>query len=355
MNGLLLLMNKKGISAFFPAYLDESTIELMVNRLQKVLKDLTNDYEIIIVDDCSPDKSGEIADKLAKKYKNIKVIHHKKNTGYGGALKSGFKAATKDLVFYTDGDAQYDVSELKKLMNYIDDYDFVTGVKIIRADRFYRVLVSKIYYQVIKLLFGIKIRDVVEALTNLYDAEIAELDYNVNIFLDNVDELGLKNNTIIVIMADSGEELYDHGYFKHSTTLYQEIIHVPLLIYYPGKLKPKSIEEPVSTIDIFPTIFDILEIGIPQEIDEVSLLPLIKNGSYGRQFVKSELFGLPGHETKKQTAIIHNEWKLIEVEPETESIPSGLYNLRTYPKEQKNLYEIFPEKGELLRKYIANR
>ncbi len=153
-------MNKKGISAFFPAYLDESTIELMVKRLQKVLKELTDDYEIIIVDDCSPDKSGEIADELAKKYKNVKVIHHKKNKGYGGALKSGFKAATKDLVFYTDGDAQYDVFELKKLMKYIDNYDFVTSIKIKRADKLYRVLVSKIYYQVIRLLFGIKIKDI---------------------------------------------------------------------------------------------------------------------------------------------------------------------------------------------------
>ena len=153
-------MNKKGISAFFPAYLDESTIELMVNRLQKVLKELTDDYEIIIVDDCSPDRSGEIADEMAKKYKNIKVIHHKKNRGYGGALKSGFKAAAKDLVFYTDGDAQYDVSELKELMRYIDDYDFVTGRKITRSDKFYRVLVSNIYYTIIKLLFGTKANDI---------------------------------------------------------------------------------------------------------------------------------------------------------------------------------------------------
>jgi len=146
-------MKKKGISAFFPAYKDEGTIKLMVDRLRKVLSELTNDYEIIIVDDCSPDRSGEIADRLAKKYKNIKVIHHKKNRGYGGALKSGFKAATKDLVFYTDGDAQYDVAELKKLMEYIDDYDFVTAVKIKRADKFYRILVSNIFYGASMIFF----------------------------------------------------------------------------------------------------------------------------------------------------------------------------------------------------------
>lgn len=153
-------MKNPGISAFFPVYNDEGTVELMVARLRKVLSELTKDYEIIIVDDCSPDKSGQIADRLAKKYRNIKVIHHKKNRGYGGALKSGFNAATKDLVFYTDGDAQYDVFELKKLMKYIDDYDFVTGIKIKRSDKLYRVLVSKIYYETLKLLFGIKVRDI---------------------------------------------------------------------------------------------------------------------------------------------------------------------------------------------------
>ena len=201
--------------------------------------------------------------------------------------------------------------------------------------------------------YGNVSEDVVDALIRLYDAEIAELDYNVNIFLEGVKELGLKDNTIIVITSDSGEEFYDHGYFKHSRTLYQEIVHVPLLIYYPGKLEPKTVEEPVSTIDIFPTVFDILEIGIPQEIDGVSLLPLIKNGSYDREFVKSELFGLPGHETKRQTAIFHNEWKLLEVEPEVETIPSGLYNLRADPMEKKNLYNVFPERRESLKKHVS--
>lgn len=203
--------------------------------------------------------------------------------------------------------------------------------------------------------YGDVSQDVVDALIKLYDAKIAELDYNINIFLEGVKELGLKDNTIIIITSDSGEEFYDHGYFKHSRTLYQELVHVPLLIYYPEKLEPKTVEEPVSTIDIFPTVFDILGIGIPERIDGASLMPLIKNyRSYEREFIKSELFGLPGHETKQQTAIFHNEWKLLEVEPETEAIPSGLYNLRTDPKEKKNLYNVFPERRESLKKYIPN-
>ena len=154
-------MDKKhSISTFFPVYKDEWTIEIMVERLREILPKLTKDYEIIIIDDCSPDKSGEIADRLARKYSFIKVIHHPVNIGYGGALNSGFKTAAKELVFYTDGDAQYDVRELPRLYEYIDNFDVVSARKIKRSDRFYRILVSKIYYGFIRFIFNIKVKDI---------------------------------------------------------------------------------------------------------------------------------------------------------------------------------------------------
>src|SRR3989338_2004395 len=109
---------RPSISLFFPVYNDEGTVKLMVNRSIEILKQLTDDFEIIIVDDCIPDKSGIIADELAKKYTFIRVIHHEINRDYGGALRSGFANSTKDLIFYTDGDAQYDVRELLKLYPY---------------------------------------------------------------------------------------------------------------------------------------------------------------------------------------------------------------------------------------------
>ena len=148
------------ISAFYPVYNDEATVELMAVRLREVLSELTSEYEIIIVDDASPDKSGQIADQLAKKYKEIRVIHHEKNRGYGGALKSGFNLAKKDLIFYTDGDAQYDVADLRAFMKYLPEYDVVTGTKIKRADKIYRIIVSKIYYKIIRFLFGLQVKDV---------------------------------------------------------------------------------------------------------------------------------------------------------------------------------------------------
>lgn len=154
------MMRKYNISAFFPVYNDEETVKLMVEKLHKVLKKVAKDYEIIIVDDCSPDNSGKIAEQIAKKDRKVRVMHHKKNRGYGGALKTGFKAAKKELVFYTDGDAQYNVAELEKLIPFIEKYDVVNGYKISRGDEWYRALIGNVYNWFVHLTFNLKVKDV---------------------------------------------------------------------------------------------------------------------------------------------------------------------------------------------------
>ena len=102
----------KSITAFFPAYNDGGTIASMVLSVLITLRQLTDDYEVIVIDDGSSDYTPEILDELATIYDRVRVIHHEKNKGYGGALRTGFASATKDLIFYTDGDAQYDAREL---------------------------------------------------------------------------------------------------------------------------------------------------------------------------------------------------------------------------------------------------
>ena len=154
-------LTKPSISAFFPCYNDAGTIASMVELATLTLKKIARDFEVIVVDDGSSDKSREILQELALKNPYLKLIFHEKNRGYGGALISGFKAATRDFVFYTDGDFQYDVSELTKLVAKIDDnVDVVQGYKIKRQDPWYRTLIGEVYNYFVKITFDIKIKDV---------------------------------------------------------------------------------------------------------------------------------------------------------------------------------------------------
>jgi glycosyltransferase involved in cell wall biosynthesis len=111
---------KPSIAIFFPVYRDEVTVETVALKSLKVLSDIASNYKVIIVNDGSPDKSGEIADELAKKYSNIISIHHDVNRGYGAALRTGFKySANYEWICFTDGDNQYDVNELYHLSYFI--------------------------------------------------------------------------------------------------------------------------------------------------------------------------------------------------------------------------------------------
>lgn len=151
----------KSISVFFPCYNDAGTVASMVELANAVCKEITRDFEIIVVDDGSTDASREILKELASKNRYLRLIFHESNQGYGGALISGFNNAKKDLIFYTDGDFQYDVRELKLLMAKLtDNVDVVQGYKIKRHDPWYRIVIGDIYNFGVKLLFAIKIRDV---------------------------------------------------------------------------------------------------------------------------------------------------------------------------------------------------
>ncbi len=150
-----------GLTVFFPAYNDSGTIASMVIRAVQVAAELTPDYEVIVVNDGSEDATATIADELARTYPRVRVVHHPRNRGYGGALQTGFRSATKELVFYTDGDAQYDPAELALLWaNLTPEADMVNGYKISRSDPLHRIVIGRVYHHVVSLLFGLKMRDV---------------------------------------------------------------------------------------------------------------------------------------------------------------------------------------------------
>jgi glycosyltransferase involved in cell wall biosynthesis len=150
-----------GLSVFFPAYNDSGTIASMVIRAVKVASELTPDFEVIVVNDGSADATPEIVDELARTYPRVRVVHHQENRGYGGALQTGLRSATKELIFYTDGDAQYDPAELRLLWQSLtSDADLVNGYKISRADPLHRIIIGRVYHHIVRVLFGLKLRDV---------------------------------------------------------------------------------------------------------------------------------------------------------------------------------------------------
>jgi glycosyltransferase involved in cell wall biosynthesis len=151
-----------GLSVFFPAYNDAGTIASLVITAVKVAATLTDDYEVIVINDGSKDDTAKILDELARIYpQHVRIVHHEVNRGYGGALRSGFATASKDFVFYTDGDAQYDPAEMTELWSEMrDGVDWVNGWKISRSDPLHRIIIGRVYHHMVKLLFGLKVRDV---------------------------------------------------------------------------------------------------------------------------------------------------------------------------------------------------
>ena len=149
------------ISAFFPAYNDEGSIGNVVRRTAAMLPELTADFEIVVVNDGSVDGTGKLLRALALEFPFLKVIEHPVNRGYGAALITGFAACSKDLVFYTDGDGQYNVEELKLLLDVFgDEVDVVNGYKISRSDPLHRIVIGGIYQRLMRLVFRLKIKDV---------------------------------------------------------------------------------------------------------------------------------------------------------------------------------------------------
>lgn len=149
------------LSVFFPAYYDEKNIDKVVNKAVQVLEELQlKDYEITIIEDGSPDKTAEVADRLAEQHPKVKVVHHEKNKGYGATLWEGFTTARFEYVFYTDGDNQFDLDELKKFVALIPFSDMVVGYRKKKQYSPYRKLTSFVYNFILRLAFDIDYIDI---------------------------------------------------------------------------------------------------------------------------------------------------------------------------------------------------
>ena len=149
------------VSAFFPCYNDAETIPGLVRAVEAALRQITDDYEIIVVNDASTDDSTAVLEALLQESVRLRVVTHAANRGYGAALRGGFAAAVKDYVFYTDGDGQYDPAEVVLLAGAMaPGVDVVNGYKISRQDPWYRKVVGGVYQHTTRFLFSFPIRDV---------------------------------------------------------------------------------------------------------------------------------------------------------------------------------------------------
>lgn len=151
---------KHSISYVFPMFNEIDNIEQMVLSTMAVTDTITSDYEIVVVDDASTDGSGELIDKLARKYPKIRPIHHPVNRKLGGALKTGFYNAKNDLIIYIDSDLPIDLNDIKLALPMIEEADVVIGYRLMRTESIRRKVQSKIYNWIIRLLFGLKVKDV---------------------------------------------------------------------------------------------------------------------------------------------------------------------------------------------------
>ncbi|MGH2500434.1 MAG: glycosyltransferase family 2 protein [Candidatus Limnocylindria bacterium] len=162
-----------GLTFFIPVYDEEEHVEAMAEAALAVLPRFTDDLEIVIVDDGSRDRTPALADALAARHREIRVIHHRPNRGYGAALRSGFAAATKPFVFYTDGDRQFDLADLGRLVAALEGADVVAGYRERRRDPLRRLVIAAVYNRLIRLLFAGGWRDV-DCAFKLFRREVFE-------------------------------------------------------------------------------------------------------------------------------------------------------------------------------------
>jgi glycosyltransferase involved in cell wall biosynthesis len=171
---------KPDLTVFFPVYKDENTIEIVTNKAIAVCRDIANEFEIIIIDDCSPDRSGAIADQLAQKYPNVKVIHHPTNMGYGMALKTGFANSKYEWICFTDGDDEYDLNDLRKIIKLKEFYDLIITFRYKKIYSNKRIFISYCYNTILRWLFRTHFRDISTGLRLARKDLIQELDLTSN-------------------------------------------------------------------------------------------------------------------------------------------------------------------------------
>lgn len=149
-----------GISVFLPAYNEEANIERAVRSSVEVLESISDDYEVLVVNDASTDRTREIVEAMAAENNRIRIFNHEKNTRLGGAIRTGFTQTSKNIVFYCDADNPVNMWDVKRALPLMAKYDLIAGYRLQREERFHRLIYSAAYNSLVKLVFGIDSYDI---------------------------------------------------------------------------------------------------------------------------------------------------------------------------------------------------
>ncbi len=191
--------NKPSLSLFYPMYNEIGHITSMTTKAVEVLESLTDDFEILIIDDGSSDGSEKIADDFARNDPRIRVIHHDGNKGYGQALRTGFANASKDIVAYTDCDEPVDLFKLGEAIPHLVDHDMVIGYRVNRWEGWVRFAYSNIYNALVRILFNVHVRDINFSFKLIHHSQLRKLHLSAgSVFIDGelLAEAALNNLTI---------------------------------------------------------------------------------------------------------------------------------------------------------------
>lgn len=164
------------LTIFFPVYRDERTVQRVIHKCLDVGRQLTPDFEVLVINDGSPDRAGALADELAAKFPDrVRVIHHPENQGYGAAIRTGLTQARGELICFTDGDDEYDIYDLSKLYRLKDHYDLIITFRYVKLYSGYRQFISWVYNHVVRFVFKSPFRDISTGLRVIHRSAVPEL------------------------------------------------------------------------------------------------------------------------------------------------------------------------------------
>jgi glycosyltransferase involved in cell wall biosynthesis len=237
---------KPNISLFFPVFRDERTVRTVTEKSLAVLRDVANKYEVVIVDDGSPDRAGEIADELAGEYPEVTVIHHPENLGYGAAIRSGLGHCQYEWICFTDGDDEYDVNDLRKLIALEDFYDLIITFRYVKVYNSRRQIISWVYNKTLRALFRTHYRDISTGLKLVRKSLADQLSYQSNSPFIGA-ELTIKSMLKGYRVGEVGIQTFPREFGKGASTSLRNIIatirdmlRVYRTIFSPGYELPEN-------------------------------------------------------------------------------------------------------------------